>query len=216
MQHRMPTLLSSLAIGITLAGAALVLIGSEAKARPAEAVPMAMQSVQDPPNPKIQVIFDQASAESNLDKTGPAKFTSEIREHLAKGEIRNGADFALASAIMAKGKSAQDALLSHDLAVCALALGYTEAKALVATSQDLLLARLGQKQRFGTQSADGKLKPVESDVSDSMRFIMGVPSLRESKRLVAQGLPNVPSIKNMAVLKRVPVAIAAATTAVAQ
>lgn len=216
MQHRMPTLLSSLAVGITLAGAALVLIGSEAKARPAGPVPIGALSTMETANRKIQAIFDKNLSGDKPSKVELSTLSKQVRELIKEGEIRNGADYALASSILSKTGTLQDALLSHDLAVCSLALGYNQSKALVASSQDLLLAKLGQKQRFGTQSGNGKINPVDSEVSDSMRFIMGVPTLRESKERIAKGQKFVPSIKSMTAVKPKAVAVVYSVVPMAQ
>lgn len=204
MQHRLPTLLTSLAIGITFAGAALVLIGSEAKARPMAVSAIGAQSIYESATPKVKAIFDEFTANKKPTPTEKQDSISGIRQLLTANEIRNGTDYGLASAVVAKGDSIQDAMLAHDLAVCAVALGNTQAKPLIAVSQDLLLARLGQKQRFGTKVKDGMIEPVAKDVPDSMRLILGLPSLKEAKKLVAQGTPFSPVINsNMPVMHTV-------------
>lgn len=209
MQHRLPTLLTSLAIGITFAGAALVLIGSEAKARP-----MSLATLQNEPayvsaSPKLRDIYDRASQDS-LPGVQKRELISNVRNLISCNEIRSAADYAVASAVLLKGHTAQDAMLAHDLAVCALALGNPDAKALVAVSQDLLLARLGQKQRFGTNEQEGRLVPVEKEVPDSMRVILGLPSLREAKKLAAIGKPFAPSVKHQVVLQPAASAVSSA------
>lgn len=185
MYNRLPNLLTSLAIGITFAGAALVLIGSEAKAKVAMMPALKEAVTITPANPKVQALYEKASS-PNSGKDIPG-LTLDIRELISQNEIRNGADYAYAAAIMAKSDGLEDALLAHDLAVCALTLGSTEAKTLVAASQDRILAKLGRKQRFGTLAKGDKLAPVEADVPDSIRFIMGVPTLREAKKMAAAG-----------------------------
>lgn len=196
MQHRLPTLLTSLAIGITFAGAALVLIGSEAKARPMAVTAIGAQSVYESAAPKIKAVFDEMTAKTKATTSDYQKLIVDVRKLMTANELRNGMDYGLASAVVTKGNTIQDAMLAHDLAVCAVALGNTQAKPLIAVSQDLLLARLGQKQRFGTKVKDGKLEPIEKEVPDSMRIILGLPSLREVKKLVALGKPFSPTISS--------------------
>lgn len=213
MQHRMPTLLTSLAIGITFAGAALVLIGSEAKARPVAVTPMGAEVIYDAASPKVKTAFDKLASSAKPTAAEVKQSVATFRGLMATNELRTGTDYVLASAVVSKSDSIQDAMLAHDLAVCALALGNKQAKPLVAVSQDLLLARLGQKQRFGTLAKDGVIEPVEKEVPDSMRFILGLPSLREAKKLVALGKPFSPSINSgipvmhMAQVERVAVAV---------
>lgn len=193
MQNRLPTLLTSLAIGITFAGAALVLIGSEAKARPMTKVLLDSNEPAPVANPRIKAVFDDAK-NPLLTPNARKQLVTRVRELIEESQLKVGVDYSLAADVVAKGETLEDAMLSHDLAVCALALGDSQAKSLIAVSQDLILARLGQKQRFGTKHRDGTLDPVNREVSDSMRRILGLPSLREAKRLVALGKPFVPLI----------------------
>lgn len=213
MHHRLPNLLTSLAIGIIFAGAALVLIGSEAKARVA-IMPAPMETAAvTPANPKVLALFEKAnSKESAVDID---RMIADVRELISQNEIRNVSDYAYSAAIMAKGDSLEDALLAHDLAVCALSLGNTEAKTLVAASQDRILSHLGRKQRFGTLTKKDRLEPVDADVSDSIRFILGVPSLREAKKLAASGKAFRPSL-SIAPTMRADIAVPAVAVATTQ
>ncbi len=192
MHHRLPNLLTSLAIGITFAGAALVLIGGEAKAKVATMPVTFEKAAFVAPNPKVLALFEKAN--SKEEAVDISRTLDEVRELIARNEIRNGPDYAYAAAVMAKGDSLEDALLAHDLAVCALSLGIIEVKTLVAVSQDRILSEMGRKQRFGTLAREDKLKAVDAEVSDSMRFILGVPSLREAKKLAATGKAFKPSL----------------------
>lgn len=197
MQHRLPTLLTSLALGITFAGAALMLIGSEARAKVMPVVPdsSAVATVTVPPNPKLEALYKRLSVSRNLSQDAVAEVVKDVHKLVAANELRSPLDYALGAKILSKGTSAKDALLTHDLAVCALALGRTEVKALVASSQDQILTLLGQKQRFGTLVKDGQIVPVETGIPDAFRHVLGIPALRELKRLTAAGKPYVANVK---------------------
>lgn len=191
MQNKLPTLLTSLAIGITLAGAALMLIGSEVSAKPAALLNEQVASPVEAVNPKIKAIYDKLNLGDNKNSEASQPLLDETRQCMLDGEIRSGSDYACASMIMVKGKSLEDNLLAHDLAVCAMALGSIEAKPVVAMSQDRILTLLGEKQRFGTHTKSGKLLPTDTSVPDSLRFILGIPALREVKDRVAKGEPTI-------------------------
>jgi hypothetical protein len=193
MLNRLPMLFTSVAIGIVFAGAALVMVGSEAGARSMVAAAPLSEGV--PPNAKVQSLKNRLESTAKPSTEEVGSVISTLRNLLKEGEVRNGADYLNAAMIAAKGSTEEDALLAHDLAVCSLALGDVRAKEWVAYSHDQFLTRINHKQRYGTQSKGGKLLPTVGDVPDSVRFILGVPSLLEARRTVAKGKEYSPQVK---------------------
>lgn len=187
MLNRLPMLFTSVAVGIVFAGAALVMIGSEVKARP---IALETEPTDMMPNAAISSVYKEMNKAKNQADVRVA--LKKVRQLLSANELRSSADFTSASSILIKGLSAEDSLLAHDLAICALALGDTRAKDLAAASQDQFLARINRKQRFGTQVRNKAILPTDAGIPDSIRFILGVPSLLESRKRVALGTPFKP------------------------
>lgn len=210
MLNRVPMLFTSVAIGFVLASAALVIVGSEVKARPMT-VSMPVSAAAEPAAPgslMVREMYDRA-----IGKVGAQSLAGEISKLnrlLQDGEFRTAKDFLLGAIVAAHGTKTEHALLAHDLAVCALAMGEIKASEWVAVSQDQLLMRMGKSQRFGTQESRGKLFPVHPAVTDSMRHILGIPALQESKRLLEKGKGLERPVVISAAEKPVPVPMAIA------
>lgn len=196
MLNRLPMLLTSVAVGIVFAGAALMLIGSEAKAKATALVAAPVVLAAAPSSVKVNETFLRITEQPQPPQE-IAKAITEIRKLQKDGEVRNGADYFLAAVVASKGKTVEDALYAHDLAVCALALGDSRAAAWAALTQDQLLTRLNQKQRYGTQAKNRQLIPVSADVADGMRLIVGLPSLIAAKRMAESGQSLDPIASNI-------------------
>ena len=182
MQNRMSMLFTSVAVGIVLASAALVIVGSEANAKQA-VVPQTLPFTSNEELAKLIKNFQHEKPNAESVKSAITK----VKSWMQVGKLRIGPDYFYAATIVAQGKTPEDALLAHDLAVCALAMGDQRAKPWIGISQDKFLTSIGREQRFGTQSKAGKIAPVTKDVPDSFRFILGIPSLLEGKRLLSIG-----------------------------
>jgi hypothetical protein len=101
--------------------------------------------------------------------------------------LKTPGDYFHAAMILQHGKTPEDYLLAHELAMVAAVLGHKGGPWLVAASQDRFLRSLGRNQRFGTQfhrparDAPWELAPVEPGVTDAVRKLFKVPTLAESK-----------------------------------
>jgi len=193
MRNRLPMFISSVAVGIVFAGAALFLLGSEAKAKPmavredaqmtgASAIPQLVAMWDEMHGTGEMVNFDEKAHQDRIDK---------VRKLASEGKLQCGADYLYAAMIVNEGKSADDALLAHDFGIVALTMGEQRARRVVATSEDRFLTMMGRSQRFGTQtkSKDGKsvLLEVDPAVSDGMRRAIGVPSVGATKQMLSEG-----------------------------
>ena len=176
MWKNLPSLAVSLAVGVVLCVGALSLVGSLASARP----PLPGQGLNS-----IAPVASRALGKSAEAICGDAPPPIEVvrsginlvKRQLKATEIRSGVDFLNAARISSKGSTAEDALLAHDLAACALALGERGARPILAASLDQYLVRTGQKQRFGTQSTGD----IDGAITEGMRFIMGIDNSRPDR-----------------------------------
>ncbi len=214
MLQRLPMLFTSVAVGIIFAGAALVLIGSEAKARPMALVDSVDANAVQPPNRAVTDMVMALAKEPKKTDQVTRKYIDKIRKLQREGKLLGGTDFVSCAAIVARGTTVDDALFAHDLSLCALASGDTRAKQIAATTMDQVLVRMGSKQRFGTYVKNNKVLPVAEDVPDSMRLILGLPSMIVAKKLAKSGKPFRPTDVNMGVgvltAKPTPVSVAVA------
>jgi hypothetical protein len=90
--------------------------------------------------------------------------------------------------VLQHGREPEDFLLAHELCVAAIVLGKNaqETRWLASASEDRFLMNIDRPQRFGTQfhSAAGgpwELYTVDPALPDSIRALMGTPSLAEAK-----------------------------------
>lgn len=193
MRNRLPMLLCSVAVGIVFAGIALTLLAGEAKAKPTvmvvnDAVPEAFPSVTE-----LGGIYNEMRREDKAKVTAKTKKArmEKIKGLVSKGNLHNSADYFVGATIMAEGSSPEDALLTHDLALTALAMGDVRAKHLAAIGEDQFLIRTGRSQRFGTQTKmlNGRqiLDDCDPTVNDGMRQALGLPSTRQSQQMLSEG-----------------------------
>ena len=168
-----PSLAVSVAVGVVLAGGALTMIGSIANARP---VSVASSTASSMGTRALENALASLAGSSLKDDLAVRRAINVVHEQLRTTNIRAGQDFFTAAQIAMKGSTADDALLAHDLACCALALGESKSKSIVAASFDQYLVRMGRHQRFGTQAGYA----VDGAVTSGMRFIMGVEGNRSS------------------------------------
>lgn len=181
MWKTLPSLAVSIAVGVVIAGGALTMIGSIANARPMRVDPAEAQSSSAI---ALERAYTSLTNQGSVSEEQVRKAISVVEEQLAGTNMRSSRDFYLAAQIAVKGSTAEDALLAHDLACCALVMGERESKSIVATALDQYLTRTGCEQRFGTQP-DGKA--VNKTVTDGMRFIMGVKSRSASNDMQTGG-----------------------------
>ena len=89
-------------------------------------------------------------SEADYYKHGDAR-RAEIRQMLDGRQVQSGSDFHDAAAIYQHGRSADDYLLAHILAIEAMSRGDNSSKWFAAATLDRYLQKLGQPQIFGTQ-----------------------------------------------------------------
>ena len=87
--------------------------------------------------------------EKDIPKRDEAR-REQARTLLAKTG-HNGEDYYYAAFLFQHGQKAEDYLFAHILATESVALGYSRAKWISATTLDRYLEQIGQKQVFGTQ-----------------------------------------------------------------
>lgn len=103
-----------------------------------------------------------------FDERGAAR-RSSVRGMLARAEITSGNDFYEAAFLFQHGKTAQDYLSAHVLALEALAKGFDRAKWISVATLDRYLQLIGQPQVFGTQYPFDQKSP--HSVTNGGRFL---------------------------------------------
>lgn len=169
MWKSIPSLAISVAVGLVIAGGALTMVGSIAGARPINTPDSGSQLAA---SNSLTRFLDEISVPKQVNNDGVRKAIGYVQSQLSKTNIRTSKDFLVAAQIAAKGTTPEDALLAHDLACCALAMGEQESRSIVAQALDQYLSRTGREQRYGTQPGE----PADGTVTQGMRFIMGVDS----------------------------------------
>ncbi len=117
---------------------------------------------------------------------------ARTRALYASGALHTGADWFHAALILQHADEAEDYLLAHEMSIAAVALGYRNARWLVAAAEDRFLRKIGRNQRFGTQyepspdSGNYRLGAVEDGVTDELRAALGTSSLAEAKARAKQ------------------------------
>lgn len=188
MLKNVPTLACSMFFGIVFATAALTLVGSNAKALQRDAGADLV-----PTNGLIASALENLARSENPTGNQIRSAIDTVRGQMDRIELRSKEDYTNASMILSRGATTEDALLAHELAMCALALGDERARSLAAKSWDQFLIRKGMSQRFGTQANCGKARSSASGVSDSMRMILDVNAGRKPFRNGSSGQPSVAS-----------------------
>lgn len=144
-----------------------------------------------PDNPEMTTIFqaDQA-ARSDLKSIDWNKLSAaddqrraRTRQLLDSGGLRSGLDFYHAAFVFQHGRTPQDYLLAHSLAVIAAARGRPEAAWIAAATLDRYLQNIGKKQVYGTQFLTPPNGPTTQEpydrvaIPDSVREALGVPAI---------------------------------------
>ena len=158
------------------------------------ATPAAAQQPKD--NAEMQALFvaDQAARQTitsprGIDRAFAVKLVAEdeqrrtvARRLLDAGALHTADDYYAAAFVFQHGKTADDYLLAHSLALAAAARGKAEAAWIAAATLDRYLQKIGQKQVFGTQYIAAKdtgptMEPYDRAlVPDSLRAALGVPN----------------------------------------
>ncbi|MBU1378400.1 MAG: hypothetical protein KKE02_06050 [Alphaproteobacteria bacterium] len=114
------------------------------------------------------------------------------RKLLADGALRTADDFHAAAFVFQHGHEDDDYLLAHTLAMIAVAKGRKESLWIASATLDRYLVQVGKPQVYGTQFSGSKVtggwtqEPYNRDlISDSIRVELGVPSLAEQARQMA-------------------------------
>jgi hypothetical protein len=142
-------------------------------------------------NPELERIYQEDQAERTKGKPGP-DVAERDRERLKRvaalldaGAARTADDFFHAAQAYNHGKTAEDYLRAHELAVLAASKGNTKALFLSAASLDRFLRAIGRPQVFGTQfTRQGNMatmEPYDRSMNDALRTAFGVPSLKEQE-----------------------------------
>ena len=116
---------------------------------------------------------------------------TRTRTLLDSGRLTTAEDYYAAAFVFQHGSKPDDFLLAHTLALVATARGMKEASWIAAATLDRYLQVIGQKQIYGTQSREAKDMPLTREpydralVPDSLRTALGVPTLAEQDRKLA-------------------------------
>lgn len=170
-----------------LAMTALCLAPSQAQAQQmpsATAVPAKWRT-----NAEMTAIFDADQADRadamkiDWSMVGPRDQARAARTKalLDSGALESGEDFYHAAFVFQHGRTPEDHLLAHVLAIVAVARGRSDATWIAAATLDRYLQDIGQKQIYGTQFGWRQGAPVTQDpydrtlVSDALRKATGVP-----------------------------------------
>lgn len=153
----------------------------------------------DVPSTEMKAIFDEdqrVRLAQHIEWGAVSRTDAERREQtrklLAAGALHTGTDYEEASFVFQHGDSPQDYLLAHTLAMVAVSKGNATAVWIAAATLDRYLAKIGQKQIFGSQYfSDSKgnwtQEPYDRElVSDALRQQLGVaPQAAQAKQLKA-------------------------------
>jgi hypothetical protein len=181
MNQRAIIIAAATAVGATFSLGTLSLVSEPANARPMTAVRLAKDNAE---LATLSQDAKQRAAEGRTD--GFDRIVRRVRDIIAGGNIRTGADYYNAATVLHRGEKVDDFLSAHEMAVAALALGETRARWLAAASQDRYLVAIGRPQRFGTQYAAASggeaagLRETTEGISDNLRRVMGVPAIGTS------------------------------------
>ena len=113
----------------------------------------------------------------------------EVYDYIAKGQVTSGEAFYHAALIFHHGDCLEHYEFANKLAAKAVELGSEEAKVIYAVSLDRYLLSIGEKEKFGTQTAfinanDCLDEPNAYDLetTDEERAAYDVPTLEELKK----------------------------------
>lgn len=116
-----------------------------------------------------------------------ARRRARMRELLDAGQLRSGDDFYHAAFVFQHGSEPGDYLLAHSFAVAAAARGRSDAAWIASATFDRYLQAIDRPQIYGTQYNIPDNEPANQEpydrrlVPDSLRRILGVPSLAEQE-----------------------------------
>ena len=146
-------------------------------------------------NPELERIYQEDQAERSKGKKPGIDAADRDRERLKRvaalldaGAARTADDFFHAAQAYNHGVTAEEYLRGHELATLAAAKGNKQALFLSAASLDRFLRSIGRPQVFGTQyNRQGNLatmEPYDRSMSDSLRTVFNVPSLKEQETIL--------------------------------
>lgn len=178
-------------IAALLLAVAIVLTGA-----PSEAQTVGPAS----PNAEMSRIYDEDQADRtdsvtaiDWDKIAPRDEQRRLATHklLAAGLLHTGEDYRRAAFIFQHGRTPDDYLLAHTLAMVAASKGSPGALWIASATLDRYLQAIGQPQVLGTQytipnaSPDVTQEPYNRAlVSDALRAELGVPAqARQAEQL---------------------------------
>lgn len=170
--------------------------------------PAAMGQEAAADNAEMATIFDADQAVRTGWKPENAKDTEFIKrmiaddlarrkrtaELLESGDLATANDFYRAAFVYQHGGDPSSYLIAHTLAVAAAARGHEKAAWIAAASLDRYLQSIGQPQIYGTQTtAISGSEPTKDPfdrtlIPDSLRTILGVPTLAEQDERLRQSL----------------------------
>ncbi len=110
---------------------------------------------------------------------------ARVRELVAEGALKNGADFLAAAFIFQHGGTLEDYAMARRLGAEAARRGHPGGLWIAAAAWDRWLVSAGRPQRFGTQyqidprTKQARLSPVDPAVTDEERARWGFPPLAE-------------------------------------
>ncbi|HEY3813090.1 MAG TPA: hypothetical protein VGL66_07670 [Caulobacteraceae bacterium] len=142
--------------------------------------------------PEIQRLYDADQADRQVWATGgstaggaqkDADRREATRKLLADRALQSGEDYEEAANIFQHGKTPQDYLLAHTLAIVAVGKGDKHATWIAAATLDRYLLKVGQPQVYGTQFGEGARKQYDrATISDALRTELRVPTLDEQDK----------------------------------
>jgi hypothetical protein len=155
------------------------------------------QTKNETDNPELVKLFNQDQDDRDPQKLSAKDFDvnalaardaarqERVMELYKQNALKTGNDFLHAALVMHHGLKPEDFLLAHELCIVAVSKGNATARWLAAASEDRFLMSIKRPQRFGTQFKQeqdkSKRYQVGEGVTDDLRKLFGVPSLKQSK-----------------------------------
>ena len=142
-------------------------------------------------NSELANMVEASKAKSALNSKSLSQSTQiqikRVHELYQSGQIRTGVDFLNAAKLLVSGKSSEDLILAHDLALLAISCGLPEAKPLSALAEDRFLVSIHQPPRFSVPVSpsgalpDGKAEALDPEVTNFHRSLLGVSTLSKTQ-----------------------------------
>jgi len=145
-----------MAVGLVSAMGVLTLSRETAQAKRAAVTAVAVSAFASPEIARI----------ASLGTKDPIRARKEMLSAYRRDGLRTGADYCTAAKALEDSKDRKDILMAHDLAVAGLALGDSDAKLVVARTEDILFKSVGLGERYGT------LKGGNLPLTDAHRKLM--------------------------------------------